>query len=161
MTRFRRRLALALAGAVLVALPSPALAAFSWTYFGDSKDLIGSTGEDEGDTDFRATCKGGGRAEIGIGAQESVGSGKNEAVSVTLASGARNVRIDGHSQNSPNFQMTAGTELRTDADKTHPVFQLLADPGPIKVSGKTLSATWPAAGRAAAAKAFTKACFGD
>jgi len=122
--------------------------------------LIGSTGEDEGDTDFRATCKGAGNAELGIGAAEGVGTGAGEAVSLTLRSAARTMLIAGHSKQSPNFQMTAGVELVADVDKSNVVFQLLIDPGAIKVSGKAITTQWPAAGRAAAAKAFTKACFG-
>ena len=62
MIRFRRRLALAFAATALAAWPGAALAAFSWTYTADSKTLMGWTGEDEADTDFRASCKGGGHA---------------------------------------------------------------------------------------------------
>jgi hypothetical protein len=150
----------ALAAVMLSPAAAPAFA-FGWTYVAENKTLIGSTGEDEGDTDFRATCKAGGKAEIGIGAQENIGTGEGEAVSVTLAAGTRILTIDGHSGKSPNFQMTAGVELQTEVDAKHAVFELLAGPGAIKVTGKTIKATWPAAGRAAATKAFSKACFGS
>ena len=143
----------------LMFVTQPAFA-FSWTYLGQSKELIGSTGEDEGDTDFRAACRPGGKAEIGIGAAEGIGAGEGEAVSVRLAAGAQTLTIGGHSRKSPNFEMTAGVELQTVLDAKHALFRLLAEPGAIKVSGKTIKATWPATDRAAATRAFVKTCFG-
>lgn len=153
-----RLLAPALALAALTLSASPAFA-FSWSYFADGKELIGTTGEEEGDTDFRATCKGGGKAEIGIGAAEGIGKGEGEAVSVTLAAGATSLTIDGKSGQSPNFQMTAGVELQTTVDGGHAIFALLGEKGVIKVSGP-IKASWPEKGRAAATKSFLKACFG-
>ena len=155
-----RRLGLAIGAVMLAGGTAHAAPTVGWHYIGESRELIGSTGEDEGDTDFRATCKPGATAELGIGAEENVGTGAGEAVSLTLASGARSVRLDGHSKQSPNFQMTGSVELVATVDKTHAIFQLLADPGAIKVSGKTISTTWPDRGRAAATKAFLTACFG-
>ena len=149
----------ALAAVVLTFAATPGFA-FNWMYLPDTKELIGSTGEDEGDTDFRATCKAGAKAQIGIGAQENVGTGEGEAVSVTLAAGAKSLTVEGKSGKSPNFQMTAGVELQTDVDASHAIFALLGEKGAIKVMGKTMQATWPPAGRAAATKSFTKACFG-
>ena len=151
-----------LAALALAALPAQAAApAVSWSYIAETRELIGSTGEDEGDTDFRATCKAGGKAELGIGAVDGIGSGGGEAVSVTLANadGTLTVHIAGVSKHSLNSEMTGGVELVAAADKTHAVFTLLAAPGPIKVSGP-LTTQWPATGRAAATKAFMKACFG-
>ena len=83
-------------------------------------------------------------------------------MTVTLANagGTVTIHIEGVSKQSPNFQMTAGVELVATADKTHAVFQLLSGAGAIKVTGQKLATSWPAAGRAAATKAFTKACFG-
>ena len=157
----RTAVILMLAAPALAALPAQATPAFSWMYIAESHSLIGSTGEEEGDTDFRATCKAGGKAELGIGAAQGVGTGGGEAVTVTLANadGTLTVHIAGVSKQSPNFQMTAAVELVAAADKTHAVFTLLAAPGPIKVSGP-LSPQWPATGRAAATKAFISACFG-
>src|SRR5215510_10007081 len=80
--------------------------AYDWIYLDESKTLIGWTGEEEGDTDFRATCKDGGKAQIGIGATPGIGEGKGEAVSVTLTAGTQTLTIDGKSGNSPNFEMT-------------------------------------------------------
>lgn len=133
---------------------------YKWIYVGENKELLGMTGEDEGDTDFRATCQPNKHAAIGIGAAEDVGTGKGEAVSITLKAGTRTLRIDGKSHNSANFEMTGGVELETEVDGKHEVFELLAGPGTIKVAGTTRPASWPDKGRAAATKKFVKACFG-
>ncbi len=152
--------ALLLASILVPIAGGMAQAQYLWTYVKDTKELIGSTGEEEGDTDFRATCKAGGHAEVGIGAETGIGDGNGEAVSVTLTSGTKTLKIDGKSRNSPNFQMTAGVELQTTVDGQHAIFQLLAESGAIKVSGQGKKATWPAAGRAKATASFVKACFG-
>ncbi len=151
---------IALAAAALLPMfaTQPAFA-FKWIYLREAKELIGSTSEEEGDTDFRATCRAGGKAEIGIGAAEGIGTGEGELVSVTLTASAQTLTIDGHSRKSPNFEMTAGVELRTEVDAKDAVFRLLGESGAIRVSGKTIKATWPANGRAAATRAFVKACF--
>jgi hypothetical protein len=148
--------ALALFALSLTATPA---FAYDWIYLDESKTLIGWTGEEEGDTDFRATCKDGGKAEIGIGAQPGIGEGKGEAVSVTLTAGAQTLTIDGKSGNSPNFEMTGGVELQTNVDGKHQIFALLLGKGAIKVT-KPIQANWPEKGRAAATKKFQKACFG-
>lgn len=142
-----------------IAAPVQAFA-YQWIYLADSKELMGSTGEEEGDTDFRATCKGNGKAVVGIGAQDGVGEGKGEAVSVTLASAKHSVKIDGRSGKSLNFEMTGGVELQAEVDAAHAVFQVLADAGAIKVTGAARPMSWPAAGRAKATASFMKACFG-
>jgi hypothetical protein len=148
-----------LVAAAIVALSGRPALAFNWTYFAETKELIGTTGEEEGDTDFRATCKAGGKADIGIGAAEGIGKGEGETVSVTLATGMTSLKIDGKSAQSPNFQMTAGVELQTTVDSAHPIFALLGATGSITVSGP-IKATWPAKDRAAATMTFAKACFG-
>ena len=147
-----------LAAALMTLATAPAHA-FSWMYVGESKELIGSTGEEEGDTDFRATCKAGGKAEIGIGAAEGVGKGEGEAVSVALAAGASALTLEGKSGKSPNFEMTAGVELQTEVDSKHAIFALLSGKGAIKVTAP-FKTSWPDKGRAAATKKFVHACFG-
>jgi hypothetical protein len=153
------RLIIATACAMLSVAATPALA-YNWMYIEENKSLIGSTGEEEGDTDFRATCKASGKAEIGIGAAQDVGTGEGEGVSVKLTAGKRVLTIQGLSGQSPNFQMTGGVELQTQVDGKHEIFQLLADKGTIKMSGGKRAASWLATGRAAATKTFMKACFG-
>jgi hypothetical protein len=148
----------ALAAAALTLAASPALA-FDWSYVSETKELIGTTGEEEGDTDFRASCLAGGKANIGIGAAEDIGKGEGEAVSVTLTAGATSLTIEGKSGKSPNFEMTAGVELQTQVDGGHAIFTLLGEKGAIKVTGP-IKTTWPEKGRVAATKAFVKACFG-
>ena len=150
--------ALLLSAAALMFAATPAFA-FDWIYVAESKTLIGWTGEEEGDTDFRATCKAGGKAAIGIGAETNVGKGEGEAVSATLTLGARSLTIGGHSGKSPNFEMTGGVELQTDVDASHAIFAMLGDKGAIKVTAP-FKTTWPEKGRAAATKAFVTACFG-
>ena len=160
MSRASIRTAVLATAIALAFVPNTAFA-YSWMYISQEKELVGTTGEEEGDTDFRASCKANQHAEIGIGAEEDVGTGKGEAVSVTLKTGERTLRIEGTSHNSPNFEMTAGVELQTAVDGRHEIFQLLTEPGTIKVTGATRPASWPAGGRAAATKAFVHACFGD
>lgn len=148
----------ALAAAMLTFAATPAFA-YSWLYLDEEKLLMGSTGEEEGDTDFRATCKGNGKAEIGIGAQPGIGKGEGEAVSATLIGGGKMLSIAGKSGKSPNFEMTGGVELQTEVDSKHEIFALLLGKGPIKVTAP-IKVTWAADGRAAATKEFQKACFG-
>jgi hypothetical protein len=147
-----------LAATTLLFAATPA-AAYSWMYLTETNELIGSTGEEEGDTDFRATCKPGGKAEIGIGAADGIGKGEGEPVTVTLAAGAKSLTVQGKSGKSPNFEMTAGVELQTDVDGNHEIFALLGEKGTIKVT-VPIKTSWPADGRSAATKAFVKACFG-
>ena len=134
----------ALAAATLLFVATPA-SAYSWLYVAETKELMGSTGEEEGDTDFRATCKPGGKAEIGIGAAEGIGKGEGDPVSVTLAAGAKSLTVQGKSGKSPNFEMTAGVELQTIVDGKHEIFALLGEKGAIKVSGP-ITTSWPPPG---------------
>lgn len=130
---------------------------FVWSYVAESKSLIGMVQEEEGDFAFHAACTSPAAVRLGIGAQPGIGNGEGHRVSVVLETSTRKLRIEGTSGHSANFEMTAGVELQVTVPVTHPVFQLLADPGPIVVSGD-LKAFWPAPGRTAALKAFLAAC---
>ena len=130
---------------------------FNWSYEPETKALVGMEEIYEGDYSFHAVCQSPQHVKLGIGAQTGVGKGAREKVSVTLASAARNVRIEGKSGNSANFEMTAGVELQATISATHPVFQLLLDSGPTTVTGD-LQETWPAAGRTSAVRKFLAAC---
>ena len=130
---------------------------FLWTYSAEGRSLIGMEQVEEGDYAFHAVCTAPGKAKLGIGADVGVGKGKGDKVSVTLATASHTVRIDGISGNSANFEMTAGVELQATVPLSHPVFQLLLDPGPVRTTG-ALRQVWPDLGRAAATRKFIAAC---
>ena len=130
---------------------------FLWTFHAESRALIGMEQVEEGDYAFHAVCISPGTVKLGIGAASGVGKGEGEKVRVTLSTASHSVRIDGTSRNSANFEMTAGVELQATVPVTHPLFQLLVDPGPVKATG-ALRQTWPAPGRATATKKFLAAC---
>lgn len=153
--------ALVLSAALAIGMMSPhhvaRAEAFLWTYDAESRSLIGMEQVEEGDYAFHAVCAAPAKVTLGIGADVGVGEGKGEKVSITLATASRTVRIDGTSGNSANFEMTAGVELQATVPLSHPVFQLLLDPGPIKATG-ALNHAWPDQGRAAASRKFIAGC---
>jgi hypothetical protein len=121
--------------------------------------LVGMPTGDEGDTEFWALCKRGGKIEIGVGANSIVGKGEGDTVSLSLKSGAVSAALEGKSQNSENVEMTGGSELRAEIDAGHPLFTVLATGRPITVSGSMdQPATWPVAGLKAKVAAFLAAC---
>lgn len=150
---------LTLAFALAALSPDRAASAepFHWTFSAESRSLIGMEQVEEGDYAFHAVCSAAGAVKLGIGAASGVGKGEGERVSVTLSTAHLSARIDGTSGNSANFEMTAGVELQATVQLTHPVFQILLDPGPIKATG-ALRQSWPDQGRAAAARKFLAAC---
>lgn len=150
-------LAMPLAWVALSPVPASGDQPFLWTFSAESRALIGMVQVEEGDYAFHAVCTSPGAVKLGIGADVGIGKGEGEKVSITLATASHSTRIDGTSGNSANFEMTVGVELQTTVQLTHPVFQILLDPGPIKATG-ALRQSWPAQGRAAAARKFLAAC---
>lgn len=150
---------LTLAFALAALSPDRAASAepFHWTFSAESRSLIGMEQVEEGDYAFHAVCSAPGAVNLGIGAASGVGKGEGENVSITLSTASHGARIDGTSGNSANFEMTAGVELQASVQLTHPVFQILLDPGPILATG-ALEQSWPDQGRTAAAMKFLAVC---
>jgi len=150
-----------LAVAIAITLPSQSFSAsaepFRWSFLKEDRSLVGREEVEEGDHAFHATCSAPGMVQLGIGADIGAGSGEGEKVSITLTTSNSSTRLDGFSRRSANFEMTAGIELQATVRLTHPVFQLLLDPGVVKVTGD-LQNSLPAAGRAAATGSFIEAC---
>ncbi len=154
-----------LAAAAVLLLPLAARAAdVSVIWSSEKQDgaatLSGQPDEEESDRVLFARCRADGRIDLGVGAYESVGEGKGEAVSVTLSAGGKNATLHGKSQNSPNFEMTAGTELATTVTKDDPVFAVFMSGQPVTIrTGATARPDrWSTKGLPASAQAFLAAC---
>jgi hypothetical protein len=123
--------------------------------------LQGFSGIVEEDNEFWARCIRPGTVQVGVGAFTGVGEGKGEAVSVKLSSGDRSAEIMGVSRNSPNFQMTAASELRAEIPIGHPVFAVFETGKPISVAGSVANpVVWGVRGLRARSASFVKACKG-
>ena len=129
--------------AAIVLVPVAAWSAENWSV--DKEDqrenrmvLSGMPDQEEVDTDVWLACRKDGRFDIGLGANDSIGEGKGEAVSVTLTSGGKTATVKGTSHNSDNFEMTGGTELIGVVAKSDPLFAVLSAGPTVKTkSGKT------------------------
>jgi hypothetical protein len=121
--------------------------------------LQGYAGGEEADNDFWAQCRADRSIDIGAGAETNVGGGHGEAVTLKLVSAGKTVTLTGVSRNSPNIEMTGGTELRARIARDHPLFALFATGQPIAVSGSIKSPKrWAAKGLKAKAEAFLQGC---
>jgi hypothetical protein len=132
---------IALAACASLILPCSAIAAnFRWTVntIAGKKQLIGMEhipGDDGIDSLFRITCAAGGKIELGIGANVSVGKGKNEPVALTAVSGSTVVKVEGRSKESMNVEMTGTSELVKETGWDDPVLQLLMQSTPVAFRG--------------------------
>lgn len=145
----------------LFLLPVTAQAAIVWKL--EKKDgqphLFALPTAEESDFDFWALCKKGGVIEIGIGADTNVGKGDGEPVTVTLKSGGKEAKIEGRSIKSENYEMTAASELRTQAKAGDPLFAVLSAGAPISVTGSIEKpAKWQVSGLKAKVAAFLARC---
>jgi hypothetical protein len=132
-----------------------------WTSNKKPLELIGMpAGEEEPDDVLRLTCLKGGTVEIGLGAYKSLGKGKGEPLSVTLASGSNSVTLKGKSVRSKNFEMTGAHELRADlaAAEFGALKSVLTDGTAIRVSG-SMKDLWSVKGLKAIAQRFGENCF--
>jgi hypothetical protein len=121
--------------------------------------LLGSAKDYEGDTDFWALCVGKRVIEIGVGANSQAGTGKSEPITLMLKSSNRSARVTGHSEQSANFQMTGGTELRASISARSPIFTILQTGKPIHVEGSIQApADWRVEGLKPLVRAFLNAC---
>jgi hypothetical protein len=120
--------------------------------------LSGMPKVSEVDNEFWAHCRVDGAIEVGAGAESHVGRGNGEAVTLKLAAGLKRATLTGVSRESANAEMTGGVELRAVIARGHPVFAVLANGKPIKVSGPIKPITWPVNGLKARAADFLKDC---
>ena len=120
--------------------------------------LTGMVKESEVDHELWLHCRGDGAIELGAGAESHVGRGSGEAVALRLAAGLQRATLTGISRESANYQMTSGVELRAVVTGAHPLFKVLANGKPIKVSGTIKPITWPVNGLKAKAAAFLRDC---
>jgi hypothetical protein len=120
--------------------------------------LSGMPKASEVDNEFWAHCRADGAIEVGAGAESHVGRGNGEAVTLKLAAGLRRATLTGVSRESANTEMTGGIELRAVIARGHPLFTVLVNGKPIKVSGPIKPITWPVNGLKAKAAEFLKQC---
>lgn len=131
-----------------------------WTSNKHPLELLGMpAGEEEPDDVLRLTCLKGGAVQVGLGGYKSLGKGKGEPLSVTLASGNNSVTLKGKSTRSKNFEMTAAFELRADLapGETSPLIGVLTAATPIRVSGG-LKDNWSVKGLKAIVERFSAGC---
>ncbi len=119
-------------GAVLNAAPSKA--AMRWQT-GQRPFLLAHSTESESDRTFLALCRGPGAVELRVGADDYVGKGDGEPVSLTFAAGGRQATLRGVSKKSDDFQMTGGRELVTEVTTDDPVFKVLLAGKRVTVTG--------------------------
>ena len=146
--------------ALMALHPVSAAAQVKWTLFKKEGRafLQGFSGVEEGDVEFWLHCRADKAIDLGAGAETNVGEGKGEAVTLTLTSAGKTATLKGTSRNSANFEMTAGTELRTRIERNDPVFAVLATGKPIAVTGSIKPMTWRTAGLAAKVASFLQGC---
>ena len=149
-----------LIGLAIAWVPATARAEIDWQLGkkGGRAYLQGMPSVSESDTEFWARCRPDGMIELGVGANSGVGTGKGETVTLQLTSAGVSAKLTGMSRNSINFQMTAGTELRTEVDRNDTVFRVLGTGQSISVGGTIKPAIWPVKGLRAKLDAFLKAC---
>jgi len=133
----------------------------SWTGTETPIEIAGyPVGEAEPDYVLRLTCLRGGTVQVGVGANNDIGSNRG-MISVTLRSGDRSVTLSGKSAKSKNWEMTVSRELRTqlrpsDASKAR-LLGVLTNGLPIQVSG-AMRDTWTVGGLAEKTRAFGESC---
>jgi hypothetical protein len=131
-----------------------------WTSTKKPLELLGMpAGEEEADDVLRVTCLKGGAVQVGLGGYKSLGKGKSEPLSVTLASANASVTLKGKSTLSKNSEMTGAYELRADlaAGEVAALNSVLTDGTAIRVSGAMKDA-WSVKGLKAVAQGFTAGC---
>lgn len=154
---------LVVAGTLVLALSfgSAAHAAeVRWTATRQPAEVLGMpAGEEEADDVLRLTCLKGGAVQVGLGGYNSLGKGRSEPLTVTLASGAQSVTLNGKSVRSKNFEMTGAFELRADLapGDTKPLIGVLTAGQPIRVSG-ALKEKWSVKGLKPIVERFSAAC---
>jgi hypothetical protein len=101
--------------------------------FGTANTIEIRSDESESDTILRATCVAGDRVDIRLGATFQIGRGKLEPITVSLTAGSRTAVLKGISVESPDIEMTGGTELLTTIPGNHMVFNILAQSSSIAI----------------------------
>ncbi|HEY5338865.1 MAG TPA: hypothetical protein VIJ85_11715 [Rhizomicrobium sp.] len=136
----------AFAAVAVLALWPGCASAESWNLnMGDARGgnvLSAMPDEPESDTDLWLMCRKDGRFSVGVGANSTLGKGKDEAVSATLSSADKIAVLKGVSRKSINFEMTGGNELATIVSKDDPLFVVIATGKPIKMSSTSKTMTF-------------------
>jgi hypothetical protein len=128
------RLAAAYIVAIAALNAAPSQAAMRWQA-GHRPVLLAHSTESESDRAFWALCRGPGAIELRIGADDYVGKGEGEPVSLTFAGGGRSATLRGVSKKSDDFQITGGSELVTEVTTDDPVFAMLLTGKPLTITG--------------------------
>jgi hypothetical protein len=116
--------------------------------------------ETESDTLLRAACIWGGRIDIRFGATYGIGKGRREAVSAKISAGKTAAKLKGVSVDSPDSELTGGTELLTSLPFDDPAFAILTQSGPVTIEAAGIKADRFTLGPEAttALKAFLAKC---
>ncbi len=149
-----------ISAALLLGLP--VAAAEAKTSWGVSKMpfLEAGSSEPESDADLRAICFGG-LVTIRIGGSIGVGKGDGEPVSVKIEGEGKSATLHGVSMNTPDSEMTGGTELVTDLHLDSPAAEILFSGKAVKiVTPDHKTHTLFDADPAGAVKKFVKQCKG-
>jgi hypothetical protein len=102
---------------------------FKWTLAKEGSEQIlrgidWIAGDDSIDTAVRITCTGG-KLQIGIGAETSIGKGEHEPVWLNAISGTTVLKVAGTSEKSKNWEMTASNELVKSIEPDDPLVKLM------------------------------------
>lgn len=108
----------------LFGVVSPTIAKSSWHMINRPSLEVRPSGE-EVDASMRASCIFSGLILLRIGAENHLGEGKGEGVSVTIESGGKSAKLRGISRFSPESEMTGGRELVTEVPLNDPVLEIL------------------------------------
>ncbi len=113
-----------ISAALLLTLPVAAAAAKTSWSVANMPFLEARSSEPESDADLRAFCFDG-LVAIRIGGSIGVGKGGGEPVSVKIEGEGKSARVQGVSMNTPDSEMTGGTELVTDLRLDSPAAEIL------------------------------------
>lgn len=119
--------------------------------------------ETESDAILRAACAAHGFVDLRFGAYFGVGEGKLEPVSVKLSAGKMTAELKGVSVESPDAEMTGGTELLTSVPGSSAALSILSQGGLVSAqfAGGRKDRFELGRGAADAFKAFLEKCRKD
>jgi hypothetical protein len=147
-----------ISAALLLAAPVAAADAKTVWSVENKPFLEARSSEPESDADLRATCFDG-LVTIRIGGSIGVGKGGGEPVSVKIESEGKSARVQGVSMNTPDSEMTGGSELVTDLRLESPAAEILFSGKAVKiVASDHKTHTLFDADQAGTVKKFLKQC---
>jgi hypothetical protein len=153
------KLRLAICAAVASAVAHPGVAFEYLPLNRTSNSFEIRSDETESDTLLRLVCMGN-HVDMRLGGELRIGKGKLELVTVKLSSSNATETLRGVSVESPDAEMTSGTELLTSLPSSHRAFAILTQAGPVQIQPAGGKAHKVELGRRAAAglKAFLEKC---